>query len=64
MFLVGERVDGGDLGVVRKLFHVLLGEGAEDRAVAHAAHDARHVFDGFTAAKLDFMGGKENDLPA
>ena len=60
VLVVGEGVDGGDAGVVGKIDHVLLGEGADDSAVNHAAEDAGGVLDGLTAAELDVDTGKEH----
>ena len=60
MLVVGERVDGRDAGVVRELDHVLLGEGADDRAMDHAAEHAGGVLDQFAAAELDVVFREEH----
>ncbi len=64
MLVIGEGVNGGDTRVARKLFHVVLREGAEYGAMDHPAQDARGVLDWFAAAKLDLAGREEDYLAA
>ena len=53
MLVVGQRVDGRNAGKFGEFLHVLLRKGADDRAVNHAAHDARGILDGLAASELD-----------
>ena len=64
MLVVGQRVDGRDAGKFRELLHVALRERADDRAVDHAAQDARRVLDRLAAAKLDVRRAQKHRLPA
>jgi len=56
MLVVRQRVDGRDAGKLGEFLDVALREGADDRAVNHAAQHARGVLDRLAAAKLNVIG--------
>lgn len=64
VFLVGESVDGGDVAEVSKIDDILLGEGADDRAVNHTTQDAGGIADRFAATELDIVCREEHDIAA
>jgi hypothetical protein len=64
VLFVGQRIDRADPAQRGEFLDIGLREGADDRAVRHAAHDARGVADGFAAAELDVVGREKNRLPA
>ena len=62
MFRIGQRVDRGDARELGEVFDILLGEGANHRAVDHASEDAGCVLNGFAATELDVSAIKEKNL--
>ena len=52
MFIVSQRVNGEDIRSMGKLFHVILGKGANYCAVYHSAKHSSCVLYWFTASKL------------
>ncbi len=64
MLVISESIDGGNVGMVGKINHVLLVKGPNDRAVDHATKDPRGVLDGLPTTKLNIVFGKEHDISA
>lgn len=58
MFLVRQRVDGGNTGEGGEFLHFLLSVGADGRAVDHTAQHAGGVLDGFSPAPAGCHGRK------
>ena len=61
---IGESVDDRDVGVLRQLLDVLVGEGADHDAVHVARQHARRVGDRLAAAELDVARREEERVPA
>ena len=64
MLVVGQGVDGRDAGELGEFLDIGLREGANDRAVDHAAEDARGVFDWFATAELNVVRAQKEGLTA
>src|SRR5215217_4238942 len=60
MLVIGKRVDGRNLGILREVHDVLLGEGPYDGAMHHATEDTVGVLDGLTPSELDVVFRKEH----
>lgn len=60
VLVVREGIDGGDAGVAGEIDNILLGEGADYGAVDHSPEYSGGVHDGFPAAELDIVFGKEH----
>ena len=56
MLVIGQCVDGWNVRKFRKLLHVGLRKGADDRAMNHPAQHPRGVLDRLAAAELDVIG--------
>ena len=59
VLIVRERVDRRNAGMAGEVVDVLLGKGADDRAMDHAAEDTGGVLDRLAAAELDVAGIEE-----
>ena len=55
MLGIGQRVDGGNVGVLGEILYIALREGANDCAVHHATEHAGGVLDGFATAELEVV---------
>ncbi len=64
MLFISQCIDGGQRAVMRKVLHILLGKGADHRAMHHAAHDTCRVLHGFAAAQLHVGSAEEHDAAA
>ena len=64
MFVVGERIDRGNAGVVREFFHVALCESADDRALNHSRENAGSVLDRLASAELNIVCIQKKRLAA
>ena len=62
MFVVGQRVDGRNLGILGEFLDVVLGVGADDGAMNHSAQHPGGVFDWFPTTELAVVGIEEDGI--
>ena len=61
MLVIGERVDGRNLGILGEDLDIRLPERPDDRAVEQAPHHAGSVFNGLAPPELDVGRRKKQD---
>src|SRR5258707_379475 len=64
MLIIGQRIDGGNFAVVRKILHIALRESPDDGAVDHPSENARGVLDRFTASELHIVAIEKKRVTA